>query len=332
MKPLPMPLYALVIDQERRTTKNGDLFWQVMLKTRMGVIKAFMWRVSQDVETHPKYPHVEDIIEIQSFDDQRADRGNIIINTFIRVTKDALPREDLCVLEVDRASEQELDAASKLLNDGSFWDNPHCHEFVMTCLRASPYSENLRKCPAAVKVHHAFQGGLLVHMGEVLQLCKTYIETTSDRYGFINRDVVYAGAILHDIGKINTYSFSELGVAQQLKSEHIIGHIFYAMYLVQYTASCKPWFDCFKDGGFIDEVLHCIAAHHGTREWGSIVEPQSLEAGIVSRMDYLSSRNGMMEKVLKEGIQSGQPLQDEFRIYGEDYFASTGIKHYVSIG
>jgi 3'-5' exoribonuclease len=141
--------------------------------------------------------------------------------------------------------------------------------------------------------------------------------------------VAYAGAILHDIGKVNTYTFNELGVAKQTVVEKTVGHIFCAMSLVK-TAFEDGMVDV--EAQFITEVLHCIAAHHGTREWGSIVEPQSLEAGIVSRMDYLSSRNGMMEKLLHESIKSGQPLQDEFTVYGDPYFASTGIKRYVAEG
>ena len=146
---------------------------------------------------------------------------------------------------------------------------------------------------------------------------------------------MFSAAILHDIGKVETYIFNDLGVAKQSPVEKTIGHLFFGMNLVQ---------DCFEElchtGGvlenveqqFVVEVLHCIAAHHGKREWGSIVEPQSLEAGIVSRMDYLSSRNGMMEKLLQESIKSGQPLQDEFKVYGEPYFASLGIRKYVAEG
>lgn len=329
MKSLPLPLRALVTDQERRTTKHGELFWQVMLKTRIGPIKAMMWRAPNDVETHPKYPHIQDIIEVDSFDDQLADRQNIVIKTFHRITKEELPPEDASIVEVEKASAEELQSAWEFIQDNSFWENNDHHTFTMNCLAKTDQGK-LFNCPAAAKVHHAFQGGLLIHTAEVLELCRVYVEASEKRYSFINKDVVYASAILHDIGKVETYSFNELGLAQQEKTEHIIGHIFYGMHLVQQVAD--EWNNKANIKDYVEEVLHCIAAHHGTREWGSIVEPASLEAGLVSRVDYLSSRNGMMEKVLKENIQSGQPLADEFRIYSHDYFASTGIKSYISRG
>ena len=138
--------------------------------------------------------------------------------------------------------------------------------------------------------------------------------------------MLFAAAILHDIGKLFTYSFNDIGTTHQLITEKIIGHLYFGMHLVQNVADegKVP-----VDQDFVNELMHCISAHHGTVEWGSIKEPQSLEAGIISRLDYLSSRNGMMEKVLRESIQSGQPLQAEFKIYGDNYFASSGIKKYM---
>ena len=322
---LPIPTRAVVIGQESRLTKENKLFWQMTLRTVIGNVKAFMWSVPNDVETNPNYPHAGDIIQLDDFKDQLKDRQNIVVNTFHRITKESVPPEDQAIFHVDKASEADMQWAYGLLKDSSFWKDAQHHKFVMACLSKLDL-EKLKTCPAAVMVHHTYSGGLLIHTAEVLALAKAYVESSPPRYGFVNCDVLYAAAILHDIGKMETYDWNEFGTTHQLLNEKIITHIFYAMNLVQVVASEGK---VKVQSEFVNELLHCIAAHHGSREWGALVEPQSLEAGIISRLDYISSRNGMMEKVLKETVLVGQPLQNEFRIYGDQYFASLGIRKYV---
>lgn len=320
---LPVPLYALVLEEEKRLTKSqSSFFWQVILKTVNGTVKAFMWNAPKDAETNPKFPHAGDIIEITGFDDQVEARGNIIINTFRRTTKADLPSDALSILEFEKASDEDLSWALEAIGDSSFWEDKTHHKFVMDCL-GNLDKDKLMTCPAATHVHHQYQGGLLVHTAEVLELSKSVVETCIKRYSFINRDVVYASAILHDIGKVETYYINDTGTARSLTTEKIIGHLFYGMHLVQRTA------EQFDDKEFVNEVMHCIASHHGTIEWGSIQKVQSVEAGILSRVDYISSRNGMVDQKLRESQVTGQPLQDEFKIYGDPYFASIGMKKFV---
>jgi len=320
---LPVPLYALVLEEEKRLTKSqSSFFWQVILKTVNGTVKAFMWNAPKDAETNLKFPHTGDVIEVTGFDDQTESRGNIVINTFRRTTKADLPENAQSILEFEKASKEDLQWALELIGDSSFWEDETHHKFVMDCLENLD-KDKLMTCPAATHVHHQYQGGLLVHTAEVLELALANVSTCVRRYPFINKDVVYAGAILHDIGKVETYYINDMGVATSLTTEKTIGHLFYGMHLVQETAKQ------FDDKDFVNEVMHCIASHHGTIEWGSIRVVQSLEAGILSRVDYISSRNGMVDQKLKESQRTGQPLQDEFKIYGDPYFASIGMKRFM---
>jgi 3'-5' exoribonuclease len=324
---LPNPLYALVTEQEKRQTKNGGrYFWQVSLKTTVGNVKAFMWNATPDAETNARYPHTGDVLEVVDFEDQMDDRGSIIINAFKRLPREEVPEDSKGIFEFQKASEEDMRWALNIIGDGSFWKDKAHHKFTMGCL-AEFDKEKLRACPAATHIHHNYHGGLLVHTAEVLELCKTVAETCVVRYPFINKDVLYSSAILHDIGKVETYYINDIGVAHKLASEEKIGHLFYGMHVVQQVARKHK-----KLTEFTDEVLHCIAAHHGHPEYGSIKVVQSVEAGILSRLDYISSRNGMVKEVLEAAQKSGQPLQDSFRIYGDSYFASIGMKEFVEGG
>lgn len=321
---LPDPLYGFVVEQERRLTKKGDsYFWQVVLRTEIGNIKAFMWNAPNDVEINPEFPHLGEILHVTSFKDQMVEKASIVINSFVRVAKDALPEKCKRITEFERASDDEIDEAIEIITDKSLFECENNYRFLMYCLKQVE-GKKLRACPAASAIHHNYYGGLVIHTAEVLQMCRA-VADVSKRYSFINRDVLFTSAILHDIGKVETYSISDVGMAQSDVTEKMIGHLFYGMSLVHKAGIGNANYNPV----FVNEVLHCIASHHGLPEWGSLKVVQSVEAGILSRMDYLSSRNGMVEHMLKEAVKSSQPLASSFSIYGDPYFASSGMKKYV---
>lgn len=322
---LPIPLYALVTEEQLRSTRSGErYFFQYTVKTIAGNLKAMMWNAHQGAESDESFPHINDIVELTNFIDQLSTHKSIVINSngFRRVTKEQLPDDQKEICEFPKAKPEDLKWALSILADKSIWEEAEHFEFVAACLSKLD-KKKLKVCPAATSVHHNYQGGLLVHTAEVLSLCKAYVETAGERYPFINRDVLYAGAILHDIGKVETYSITEMGAAERATTENMIGHIYYGMHLAQVVGEERK-----VDPEFLNEVMHCIAAHHGTVDWGSIKPVLSHEAGILSRLDYISSRNSMIETRLDEHVKGHLPLKD-FVIYGDPYFASIAMKKYV---
>ena len=137
------------------------------------------------------------------------------------------------------------------------------------------YNE-LKVKPAANKHHHNYVGGLIQHTAEVMQVADSIT-----RNFICNKDVVIAAAFFHDLMKVKEYTDSGDYLPYSLKIGHIVGSA-----------------DLFKDIAIkndvkeeiIDEVYHCILAHHGRKEWGSPVEPQTVEAAIVHESDMISSR------------------------------------------
>jgi 3'-5' exoribonuclease len=194
----------------------------------------------------------------------------------------------------------------------------------MACIKTYD-SKKFLDCPAASQIHHAYPSGLLIHTAEVLALCQGIYEASKEHYGFVDKDVLYSGAILHDIGKIETYRINEIGIAEKLPEERSTGHIYLGMRLVERVA---------KEMGmaedFTREVIHCIAAHHGKTEYGSVKPVQSQEALIISCADLISSRNGKLQGKLQENVKSGLPLPPDFDIYRDHYFASIGMKNYIA--
>ena len=140
------------------------------------------------------------------------------------------------------------------------------------------HGERLRIWPAALTVHHAYRGGLLEH---VLKLAETG-EALAAAYG-ADADLLLAGAILHDLGKLDELSYD--GVTSYSLDGNLLGHITIGVMMVREAASAIDGFPA----DLRLRIEHMILSHHGEREQGSPVEPMTAEAFILSALDDLDA-------------------------------------------
>lgn len=323
MNQLPAPLYALVIEGDVKTTKFGKYFLRLTLKSSVGLLRAVMWDATEHAFEDQKFPNMNDILEITGLKDQREEKGSIVIEGFNKIKKEGVPPYALNIFDVPRASEDDLKRVLSTISDDTCWEKKANHRFTMDCFSKLDFGK-LKLCPAGSRVHHSYQGGLLIHTGEVLDLCKAIVSAMG-KYQFFSRDVLFSSAILHDLGKVYTYQINDNGFAETLPEEYAHGHLFYGMHLVRSVFE-RTKISVEKE--FVNEVLHCISSHHGELQYGSIKTVQSVEAGILSKMDFISARNGMLDAELDRMAASGVELKSALNIYDERYFLSTGIKKY----
>lgn len=134
--------------------------------------------------------------------------------------------------------------------------------------------------PAARKMHHAYIGGLMEHSLSMANLALVL----ASHYPYVNQDLLLTGALLHDMGKAIEYdvargfAFSEDG--------RLVGHIIRAIVLIEQAARDIP--DLSEDQ--LRQLVHLVASHHGTYEWGSPTTPRTLEAILLHQIDLLDSR------------------------------------------
>lgn len=131
------------------------------------------------------------------------------------------------------------------------------------------------KAPAASFNHHSYMGGLLEHSINVTNICSSYLQI----YPGINKDILLAGALIHDIGKIYEFEYDE-SISYSTKG-NLLGHIF--------IGAQKFYEESKKEKDFPEHILnhitHIILSHHGLIERGSPVEPRTLEAILVHKAD-----------------------------------------------
>lgn len=144
-----------------------------------------------------------------------------------------------------------------------------------------------RLAPAAKRVHHAYLGGLAVHTLSVLRL----LRSMQSVYDFLNADLLITAGILHDIGKIEEYTYKKsINISDRGR---LLGHIVIGSEMVAERLRQIPGFP--KDLRL--KILHMILSHHGEKEWGSPKQPLFPEALVLHFADNLDSKMEMMRKI-----------------------------------
>ncbi|PJI09773.1 MULTISPECIES: 3'-5' exoribonuclease YhaM family protein [Clostridium] len=157
--------------------------------------------------------------------------------------------------------------------------------------------EKLMYWPAAKKNHHSVRSGLLYHTTTMLKAG----EKISEVYTFLNTDLIYAGAILHDMAKLEEMESSELGIVTDYSIEgQLLGHIILGVEKVRTSA---------KKVGASKEVSmmleHMVLSHHYEAEYGSPKKPMFPEAEVLHHLDDMDAAMFDMRKAV-EGINPGE--------------------------
>jgi len=184
--------------------------------------------------------------------------------------------------------------AETMLNEILFFidkmENEALKKLVLAVLDI--YKPKLMFYPAAKSNHHAIKSGLLYHIIRMLRsgdaLCEVYKN--------VNRDLVFAGVILHDMEKINEMSATEAGVVEDYTMEgQLLGHIIMGIKKIDQIG---------RELGIDPElsllVQHMILSHHYEPEFGSPKKPMIPEGEMLHYLDMLDARMYDMNKVLKD--------------------------------
>lgn len=164
-------------------------------------------------------------------------------------------------------------------------DNLKLHQLVKTL-----FEENVEKLtyyPAASKNHHEYVSGLAHHTSGMLMVAEAFCKL----YPSLNKDLLYSGIILHDLGK--TVELSGPVVPEYTVEGKLLGHISISNAMIKETADRMH-----IEGEEVTLLQHMILSHHGKNEFGSPVLPQIKEAEVLYLIDNIDSRIIMMDKAL----------------------------------
>lgn len=141
------------------------------------------------------------------------------------------------------------------------------------------YKNALLMAPAAKTVHHAGMGGLLKHSLETCEIAMGIFNNCTIVQ--LNMDLLIAGSLLHDIGKLQVYAYNDC-LIETTDEGYLVEHIPLGIALLE----------GYKNAEGAEKILllqHIIASHHGKLEFGSSVTPKFAEAYVINKADGISA-------------------------------------------
>ena len=147
------------------------------------------------------------------------------------------------------------------------------------------------QCPASVSGHHAALGGLLKHTVEVGAIARTIARVSG-----ADAELVLAGVLLHDIGKLEAYRWD--GIFDYTDAHYLVGHVVLGALMLDRRLNEEPQPPCTDQERAI--LHHLILAHHGQLQFGSPVVPLTLEAEVLHWADNASAKTASMAAALRE--------------------------------
>ena len=277
--------FFLCSQKDVRQGRGGDLFIALSLQDRTGIVRG---RILSEVTRLREEFDSGDFVKVQGRTDLFNGRMQLVIEKIRRVNPDQDKeqgfREEDCILSAPRPVEEmwsELDQLILHVRD------PFVRQLLQRIV--AQHGDKLRIWPAALTVHHAYRGGFLEH---ILSVARSAL-TLGAAYG-ANQDLLTAGALLHDIGKLEELEYDQS--TRYTRDGNMVGHVTLGTMMVRAATSAIPDFP----EVLRTQIEHLIVSHHGHKEFGAPVEPMTIEAMILSAADDLDAKINQVRQALAE--------------------------------
>ena len=288
----------MVRGREDKVTKNGDPFAVLQLGNASGQISANVWK-----EQLPFLEGVKagSVVQVIGAVDTYQGRRQLKISAPLRVVAASAVNIDEFLPRVNVDLTKLWETVDKWRRD---MKSQKLRAAVDLFFADDAFRVKFERAPGAPRGHHAQIGGLLMHVVEVGSIARASAKTMRG-----DVDLVTAGALLHDIGKVETYSITAAGF-DFTQGGYLLQHIVLGSLMLDRRLRTLP-------AGTLTEaqeleLQHFIQSHHGIQEHGAAVRPMTLEAELLHWADQ-SSANG---NNFNDAIEDPElfPVAEEFSV------------------
>lgn len=288
------------------TSRAGTPYLRLRLSDRTGEIEGRIW---DGVEEFSPLFEREDFIKIKAQATSYQERLQLSIKSLRRCEEEEVSLEDF----LPSSARDPEEMLAELIEIGQTIENRYLRELVMAFLQDEQFTVLFKRAPGAKKLHHVYLGGLLEHTLSMVKL----IQKIKGHYAGINHDLLLAGGIVHDVGKVQELSYD---ISFDYTDEgRLLGHILLGVEMVEREIS--------RIEGFPSElamlIKHLVLSHHGQYDWGSPKRPKTLEAEILHHLDDLDAKINGIQEFMKKG-EEGAKWTDYHRMFDRFFYLGDG--------
>jgi len=268
--------------------KDGSDYLNITFSDRTGKIKGVLWDNVDKIKTGT---NAGDFVHVRGNVSEYKGILQVVIKSMETISPDSIDTSDFLP-----ATGRDIDSMLKQLAELSdSIKEKKLRELFTAFWNDAEFVDKFKKAPAAKKMHHAYIGGLLEHTLSMALLA----ERISGHYSGLDRDILIAGTILHDIGKIRE---CEYDIKIDYSDEgRLLSHIVIGLGMIdEKIKEIKEFPD-----SLALMLRHMIVSHHGTRDFGSPEPPKTIEAVLLNYIDEIDSKISGIREFIASGEGGG---------------------------
>ncbi len=277
----PVDLYLLIKQATKGVTQQGSPFMTLILQDKSGDLEAKLWDTGEE---QARMYQAATIVKVGGEVHEYRGKNQLRIKAIRPIKED----EGVTIADLVPSAEKSKEVLFEELMQYFFeMKNPHIQRITRHLLKK--HQQDFMLYPAATRNHHDYVTGLLDHVVSMLKLGKAIAEL----YPTLNKDLLYAGIILHDVGKVIELS-GPVGTQYTIEG-NLLGHI-----TIMVNEISKAAEELELEGEEIMLLQHMVLSHHGKEEWGSPKRPMLKEAEILHYIDNIDAKMNMLNRVMSK--------------------------------
>ena len=296
-------LYLLIKQSTKGVTTQGSPFMSLVLQDKSGDLEAKLWDTTDE---HVNMYAAATIVKVGG--DVHEYRGKNQLR--IKSIRPAKETEGVTIADLVPSAAKSKEVLYEELMEFFFeMENPHIQRITRHLLKK--HETAFLTYPAATRNHHDYVSGLIDHVVAMLKLGKSL----ATLYPSLNKDLLYAGIILHDIGKVIELS-GPVGTQYTVEG-NLIGHI-----SIMVNEISKAADELEITGEEVMLLQHMVLSHHGKEEWGSPKRPMLKEAEILHYIDNIDAKMNMLDRALSK-TKAGEFSERIFPLDNRSFYKPT---------
>jgi 3'-5' exoribonuclease len=277
-----------VSEKQLRPNRNGNLYLQMELSDRSGRIGARMWNASEGVY---KAFDNGDYLRVEGTTQLFQGTVQLIATRLTKVAPGEVDADDfapLATVEVDKLVRRLAEILRGM-------ENPGLQTLAECFLMDEAFMGRFTRAPAGIKHHHAYQGGLLQHVVNLMEVALR----VAPCYPQVDRNLLLMGAFLHDVGKVDELRYDrEMAYSDE---GQLIGHLVMAVEMLDAKiAQAEKLSGEALPSETVLRLKHMIVSHHGEYGYGSPKLPMTLEAVALYCLDNLDAKLNGFHQLIRD--------------------------------